>query len=150
MIATKEQERKALEKIRKIVDDLGPDSYLSFAFEGCFDDAETNITNDWALSMNGRWQDAEQRADKAEAELKELRDQIKDLETRASHAEQLYNTTQASADRWVAKYHETDDEWTRCYNQMVDKYNEASTRAEALELENMKLKAKLYDMMTGA
>lgn len=38
--ATKEQEREALAKIVKIVDDLGPDSYVGIAFEGCFKDAE--------------------------------------------------------------------------------------------------------------
>ena len=53
--ATKRQERAALEKIRKIVDELGPDSYIATAFDGCFKDAEANIENDWALSMKDRW-----------------------------------------------------------------------------------------------
>lgn len=43
MAATKEQEQKALEKIKKIVTDLGEDSYISMAFEGCFEIAEGNI-----------------------------------------------------------------------------------------------------------
>lgn len=34
--ATKQQERDTLEKIRKMVEQLGPDSYLATAFEGCF------------------------------------------------------------------------------------------------------------------
>lgn len=50
MIATKEQERKALAKIRKIVEELGEDSYVATAFEGCFEKAEENIENDWAGS----------------------------------------------------------------------------------------------------
>lgn len=50
MIATKEQEREALKKIRKIVEGLGEGSYLSFAFEGCFEKAEENIENDMACS----------------------------------------------------------------------------------------------------
>lgn len=33
----KEQERKALEKIKKIVEDLGEQSYIGTAFAGCFD-----------------------------------------------------------------------------------------------------------------
>ena len=53
--ATKQQERAALEKIRKIVEELGPDSYIATAFDGCFKDAEANIENDWALSMKDRW-----------------------------------------------------------------------------------------------
>ena len=42
-IATKQQERAALEKIRKIVAELGPDSYIATAFDGCFEDAEANV-----------------------------------------------------------------------------------------------------------
>lgn len=60
-MTTKEQERKALEQIRKIVEGLGEDSYIGIAFEGCFEDAEANIENDLALSMYGRWQHAEQK-----------------------------------------------------------------------------------------
>ncbi len=67
-MTTKEQERKALAQIREIVDSLGADSYIGLAFEGCFEDAETNIENDWALSMNGRWQDAEQKLEAVKAE----------------------------------------------------------------------------------
>ena len=49
-IATKEQERKALEQIKRIVEVLGEDSYIGMAFEGCFEMAETNIENDWGCS----------------------------------------------------------------------------------------------------
>lgn len=50
MYATKEQERKALEKIRKIISDLGEDNYLKMAFDGCFEIAESNIDNDFGES----------------------------------------------------------------------------------------------------
>ena len=50
--ATKQQERDTLEKIRKMVEQLGPDSYLATAFEGCFDLAAENIDNDWADQGN--------------------------------------------------------------------------------------------------
>ena len=43
MVVTKDEEFKALEKIRKIVDGLGEDSYIGIAFEGCFEVAEDNI-----------------------------------------------------------------------------------------------------------
>ncbi len=74
IISSKEQERKALAQIRKIVSTLGEDSYVATAFEGCFEDAEQNIDNDFALSMNGRWQYAEQ-------EIEELKAKIADLES---------------------------------------------------------------------
>ena len=60
--ATKQQERDTLEKIQKMVEQLGPDSYLAAAFEGCFDLAAENISNDWACSMADRVRRAEKRA----------------------------------------------------------------------------------------
>lgn len=59
--ATKEQERKALIQIKKIVDSLGKNSYIGTAFEGCLEDAENNIENDFGESMKSRWEDAERR-----------------------------------------------------------------------------------------
>lgn len=69
MAATKEQERKALEKIRKIVADLGENSYIGTAFEGCFEIAEENIENDFACSMKQRWEAAREQAEGLEIEL---------------------------------------------------------------------------------
>ena len=56
--ATKDQERKALAKIKEIVEGLGPDSYIATAFDGCFQDAETNIENDFGFSMKQRLESA--------------------------------------------------------------------------------------------
>ncbi len=58
--ATKDQERDALATIKKLVEDLGPQSYLATAFEGCFQDAEDNIENDFAFSMKARYEAAEE------------------------------------------------------------------------------------------
>ena len=71
--ASKQQERDALEKIRKIVDTLGLDSYLATAFAGCFQDAEDNIENDFAFSMSARWQHAEEQLKQKEAEIESLK-----------------------------------------------------------------------------
>ena len=70
--ATKEQERKALEQIKKIVDKLGEDSYIATAFEGCFEVAEENIENDFALSLK-------QKADMLESQTTEYNKQIQTL-----------------------------------------------------------------------
>lgn len=42
-MTTKDQERKAVEKIRKIVEELGENSYVGFAMEGVLELAEDNI-----------------------------------------------------------------------------------------------------------
>lgn len=74
MGATKEQERKALVKIRKIVEELGEGSYVGTAFEGCFRDAEDNIEDDAAYSMKARFEYSEERLNQARKELRDTRD----------------------------------------------------------------------------
>ena len=86
MAATKEQEQKALEKIKKIVTDLGEDSYISMAFEGCFEIAEGNIENDFGCSMKQR---AESSAAEA-AKYKEMYESaVKDYEAEKRTVEEL-------------------------------------------------------------
>ncbi len=79
--ASKQQEREALDQIRAIVGALGPDSYLATAFSGCFELAEENIENDFALSMKDRAESAKREADELREKLAESE---KDYE--AAHA----------------------------------------------------------------
>lgn len=83
--ATKEQERAALEKIRKIVADLGEGSYLSRAFDGCFDIAEQNIENDFSISMLAARNDALEREEKAKARVKIAAEKIDELRSQILH-----------------------------------------------------------------
>lgn len=71
-MTTKEQERKALAQIRKIVESLGEDSYVGDAFEGCFEIAEENIDNDMACSMKSRADMFEEKAERLEKALAEM------------------------------------------------------------------------------
>ena len=77
--ATKQHERDTLEAIKKMVAELGPQSYLATAFEGCFQDAEDNIYDDAAYSMKGRWESAEQRVKELEGKLKAAQAGINEL-----------------------------------------------------------------------
>ena len=74
--ATKAQEREALEKIKAIVATLGPRSYIGTALDGCLEDAEVNIENDFGDSMKARWQDAEKRVGQAAREAAELKNKL--------------------------------------------------------------------------
>lgn len=53
-MTTKDQERQAIEKIRKIVEGLGENSYVGFAMDGILELAEDNIREDTAYSMKER------------------------------------------------------------------------------------------------
>lgn len=97
-MTTKEQERKALEQIKKIVAGLGEDSYIATAFEGCFDLAERNIDEDAAYSMKGRWEFTEKERDAATDKIKEMRKEaceaakrIEELETRIADMSEKLN-----------------------------------------------------------
>ncbi len=90
-MTTKQQERDALEKIRKIVDGLGPDSYIATAFAGCFEDAERNIDDDAAYSMKGRLESAEKR--------------IKDLEDQKATLEARFDSTRNELNKAIEGYH---------------------------------------------
>ena len=50
-MTTKDQERQAIEKIRKIVEGLGENSYVGFAMDGILELAEDNIREDTAYSI---------------------------------------------------------------------------------------------------
>lgn len=53
-MTTKDQERQAIEKIRKIVEGLGENSYVGFAMEGVLELAEDNIPKK-AQQKKGRY-----------------------------------------------------------------------------------------------
>lgn len=73
MIATKDQERKAIEEIRKIVENLGENSYVGAAMEGVLELAEDNIENDFTQSMKESAETAEKRAHELEEENERLK-----------------------------------------------------------------------------
>lgn len=83
-MTTKEQERKALDQIRKIMQSLGEDSYINTAFAGCLEVAETNIENDWACSMKERAEIAEKKAEKLELDNRDLQNAIKRIKEESS------------------------------------------------------------------
>lgn len=77
--ATKEQERETLSKIKQMVEELGPQSYIAAAFEGCFDVAEQNIEDDFACSMKQRAETAEQQLAYNQRELDDAKKRLKEL-----------------------------------------------------------------------
>lgn len=94
--ATKDQEREALEKIKAILDTLGPDSYVGTAFEGCLEIAEDNIGNDFACSMK-------QRVEKLEKANQALLDQVKYLKDKLVESRKDYEGVRSFSREVVAE-----------------------------------------------
>lgn len=144
-MTSKAQERKALEQIRKIVEGLGEDSYIGTALEGCFEIAEENIEFDFAISMKDKVQSAENRLNGQIKRDEELEKEIKELKERAEDDRE-------AAEEWMQKYQNMVNDkniWRDDCTKTRESLKEEQSKNEALEQEIMKLKAKLYDLMTA-
>lgn len=142
-MTNKEQERKALEKIRKIVAELGENSYIGTAFAGCFEDAEQNIEYDAAYSSLGRAEAAEKKELEAREKLAQMEAENKKLTRKLEEAERHY---ELEANAHQKELHDR-CEWAKAYNEASGKLELAEIKIEEQSLEIMKLKAKLFDLM---
>ena len=154
--ATKDQEREALEKIKAILDTLGPDSYVGTALEGCLEIAEENIENDWACSMK-------QRVEAVVVENTRLKERIKELEDKLAESEKDYEAAHEAAhlvadekDAEIASLKAQVSSLAETGRWNAEKCDEVRSeawdlqkRAEKAEAEVIRLKAKLYDYMTA-
>lgn len=142
-MTTKEMERKALEQIRKIVEELGEDSYIATAFEGCFEDAEYNIRDDAAYSMKARWDSAKAAEDELRAKVAEQTAMIKNLETKVENLTDATLAYSKDAEKHVETINGLKASSIKYWNDL----QAAETKLDEKEDEIIRLKAKLYDMM---
>ena len=143
--ATKDQEREALEKIKAILDTLGPDSYVGTAFEGCLEIAEENIENDFAFSMK-------QRVEAAVVENSRLKERVKELEDKLAESEKDYEAAHAEIQRLKTQVQELSEKLASAEEALEDANEEAGSaeaRSGEAQAEIVRLKAKLYDYMTA-
>lgn len=80
-MTTKEQERQAIAKIRRIVEGLGENSYVGTAMEGVLEVAEENIEYDAAFSLKGRTEAAELREKELKEHVEKLEEGLKATQT---------------------------------------------------------------------
>ena len=86
--ATKEQERETLEKIKAMVAELGPQSYLKTAFEGVYEVAEMNIDEDAAYSFPGRVNILEEQLREMGSKYNAARSDTEVLRSQLDHAQE--------------------------------------------------------------
>ena len=86
--ATKAQERETLEKIKAMVAELGPQSYLATAFEGVFEVAEMNIDEDAAYSFPGRVSLLEEQLKEMGSKYNAARSDVEVLRSQLDHAQE--------------------------------------------------------------
>ena len=135
---TKAEERKALDRIRKIVAECGADSYIATALDGALELAEQNIEEDAAYStryyidkFHAAADDARKAKEEADKELQKAKESAADWEACAGRLKE----------RWRA----ADEAATKNWNA----FREQEDKAASLEQEVMKLKAMLFDYMVA-
>lgn len=135
-MVTKDQERKALEQIREIVEGLGEDSYIGMAMIGVLEDAKENIENDWACSNYDRWQTAEQKLEQTKRGNIELQERLNE----AKNENLDFKKRIEDLENRCSDYHKNVIEsW--------NKFRAEEDKRIAAEEQIIRLKAKLYDMM---
>ena len=142
-MTSKEMERKALEQIKKIVADLGEDSYIGTALEGCLEIAEENINNDWACSMKQRWAAAEKASDARKERIKTLETQVANAKELDKRSNENYVALEQKYGKLKEQYDDMEDRYCAANEQLSD-FNDQINEKDA---EILKLKAKLYDLI---
>jgi chromosome segregation ATPase len=137
MTATKAQEYEALKKIKKIVEDLGTDSYLSITFDGIFEQAESNIQCDFAGNYK-------EMLDRATKDMNNIHVELESVKAMLENARLENENLKSEIENWKNEYHsinDTADKW-------AEEANEADEKVKKLTQEIIELKAKLYDLIT--
>lgn len=135
-MATKAEERKALAQIEKIIEELGAESYIGKAFEGCAEIARDNIDSDFWNSMKDQRDAATKREYEASQKAQKLRDEVKKLNEEK-------DDWKSCAEKLRGNWREAKDIATENWK----KFREQEDKVEALQMEIIKLKARLFDMM---
>lgn len=142
-MATKDQERKALEQIRKIVAGLGDDSYIGMAFEGCFEKAEENIDNDFGCSWKQEAESNRIEAEKWMDEAKDAKEAYKSLLNTYNDMKTDLENTQEDCAEWIKRCKERREENQELENTIATQQEELKKQAQMI----IELKAKLYDLI---
>ena len=147
-MTTKEQERKALEKIREIVNGLGEYSYIGSAMEGVWEIAEENIANDFATSPKDMLALRDKEIESQKAMLAELRGEIKALKDLTARYEKdiaLKEDRLRNAEDLLVKNNERFKAYENDLSTEKRKNEELKGLIADLKDEIIKLKARLYD-----
>lgn len=145
-----------MEKIRKIVAELGERSYVGTALEGCFEWAEDNIENDFGNSPKEMLATARENVEKYRAEAEAERGRVKTInEAHKEEVDRLNETISQLKGQLTAAYgnieraHEQTAQVTTTSIEYWNGWQASKQKLEAAEDTIIKLKAKLYDLMTA-
>lgn len=142
-MATKQQEREALNKITAIIKELGEDSYIAAAFDGCLDVAEQNISNDFMCSMKEQAEGAQKEVANLLAENRKQADSLQALSEAVAQKQKNIDGRDEQITNLNSIIKMQDDR----IKELEEGVESSASRVMALENENVHLKARLYDIL---
>lgn len=142
-IATKEQEREALDKIIKIVESLGEGSYIDIALDGCLEIAKENIENDSMISMKQKYEYTQKSLDEY---LKEL-DKVLDEKERCYRELNKRDKALDRKDERLKQLLDEQNEWSDYTTKLNNEIRDLKDELKVIKQKNLELKARLYDLL---
>ena len=138
-MVTKDEERKALEQIKKIIKGLGTDSYIGAAIDQTvLNLAEDNINNDFMITTTESIENASKKVEEVRTELRDTRKERDDLK----------KSIEIETNR-VTEAHKKNDELRTRNSELLTDLIAAQTERDQQKQEIITLKAKLYDLITA-
>lgn len=143
---TKAEEREALVKIGQILEDFSPeDTYIGKAFEGCVEQADENLRNDWMMSYKDRYDRVSEQFHAANARIMDVTRQLNQKDDAIARLTDAKNQLSEEIGRLDGVIAQRDNN----RQELLGKLSDAKEEVEDLKLTVVRLKAKLYDMMTA-
>ena len=175
MEKTKAEAYEALRKIEEILEDFSPeDTYIGKAFEGCVEQAEENICNDWMFSFRSRYESRDRDAAKLDENLTEVTKKLRESEEARVDLTKKLNQKDDTIARledaknqlesqivgealirrdYEARIGQMESDYKALQISYEDlkaaKKQEVAAEVHALRQTILELKAKLYDMIAG-
>lgn len=141
-ITSKEQERKVLEQITKLIDSLGEDSYCGCVFVSCVEVAKENIDNDLGNSWQDKCYAKDKQAVKIHDQLVHAKEELHNVRVRLSAADEQVKNLRSDVAGLQSVNNATNE---KLHRQTVENEKlQASLKSAAYDL--LVLKARLYDM----
>lgn len=145
-MVSKDDERKALDQIKKIINGLGPDSYIGAAIDSTvLELAADNIGNDFLITTTGKLEDAAAKLEESRKELREAMKTRDDLKTEIN----IISGRLEESERKAEGVRTTCEDIRTRNHELLEELTAAQKERDQMKQEIITLKAKLYDLMTA-
>lgn len=149
---TKQEEKKILEQIEKLIESAGQDSYIRLTFAGVPEVCKRNIEDDFANCPVADLEEERKRnAEQCRKNEAEVAGRLRKLEHENNALEENLRKTADQLEQYKAIVHGQSEKITQLSEELCTAAETLEARTKLLDEKNaeiLALKAKLYDYMT--